>query len=276
VVGAFFSTILHAALANVFIGAWAVPPFTFAFNFITLIFLVGALNFANGRLGGLVAPGDAQVTKGEVSTALRSTVDAATTNNVEGVVNAIMRGISQLFFANSVVAGSSSSWASPWLRGSRRSSPSWGSTVGMLTGLALGANGVAIYNGLWGFNSFDAALAIGGVFFVLTWRSGLLAGRVRGARALLFGAIASGLHSRGPARLSPCRSSFATPGRSCCLKGTSNEAHPRGSRGHHNAREHPRPPRGRALEPEWDGTRCASPVSPNRHATGREKAPRGP
>ena len=25
-----------------------------------------------------------------------------------------------------------------------------GSTVGMLTGLALGANGVAIYNGLWG------------------------------------------------------------------------------------------------------------------------------
>ena len=47
-----------------------------------------------------------------------------------------------------------------------------GSTVGMLTGLALGANGVAIYNGLWGFNSFDAALAVGGVFFVLTWRSG--------------------------------------------------------------------------------------------------------
>ena len=41
-VGAFFSTILHAALANVFIGAWKVPPFTLAFNFITLIFLIGA------------------------------------------------------------------------------------------------------------------------------------------------------------------------------------------------------------------------------------------
>ncbi|HET6547170.1 MAG TPA: urea transporter, partial [Solirubrobacter sp.] len=45
VVGAFFSTVLHAALANVFLGAWKVPPFTLAFNFMTLMFLIGALNF---------------------------------------------------------------------------------------------------------------------------------------------------------------------------------------------------------------------------------------
>ena len=105
VVGAFFSTILHAALAAVFIGAWKVPPFTLAFNFITLIFLIGALNFANGRVGGLVAPADAQVTGGEVGTTLRSAADAASANNIEGVLNAILRGISQLFFANSIVAG---------------------------------------------------------------------------------------------------------------------------------------------------------------------------
>jgi urea transporter len=66
-----------------------------------------------------------------------------------------------------------------------------GSAVGMLTGLALGANGVAIYNGLWGFNSFDAALAVGGVFFVLTLRSGVLAVGCAVLAALLFGAIAS-------------------------------------------------------------------------------------
>ena len=41
VVGASLSTVLHGALAAVFIGAWKVPPFTFAFNFITLIFLIG-------------------------------------------------------------------------------------------------------------------------------------------------------------------------------------------------------------------------------------------
>src|SRR5215203_652445 len=38
VVGAAFSTILHAALARVFLGSFGVPPFTLAFNFMTLLF----------------------------------------------------------------------------------------------------------------------------------------------------------------------------------------------------------------------------------------------
>jgi urea transporter len=191
VLGAFFSTILHAALANVFIGAWAVPPFTLAFNFITLIFLIGALNYANGRVGSLIAPADAQVTQGEVGTALRSAAEAATANNVEGVANAILRGISQLFFANSVVAGIIIVVGIAVCSRIAAVFALVGSTVGMLTGLALGANGVAIYNGLWGFNSFDAALAVGGVFFVLTWRVGVLAVACAVLAALLFGAIAA-------------------------------------------------------------------------------------
>ena len=104
-VGAFFSTVLHAALAAVFVGAWKVPPFTLAFNFMTLLFLIGALNYANGRTGGLIAPADAQVTGGSVSNTLRSAADTASANNIEGVLNAVFRGISQLFFANSIVAG---------------------------------------------------------------------------------------------------------------------------------------------------------------------------
>src|SRR3954468_13552859 len=72
VVGAFFSTILHGALASVFIGAWKVPPFTLAFNFITLIFLIGAINFANGRVGTLIAPANPHVTAGATSNTLRS------------------------------------------------------------------------------------------------------------------------------------------------------------------------------------------------------------
>jgi urea transporter len=190
-VGAFFSTILHGALASVFIGAWKVPPFTLAFNFITLIFLIGALNFANGRVGGLIAPADAQVTAGKVSNTLRSAADAASANNIEGVVNAVLRGISQLFFANSVTSGIIIVVGLAVCSRIAAVFALVGSTVGMLTGLALGANGVAIYNGLWGFNSFDAALAVGGVFFVLTVRSGLLAVACAVLAALLFGAIAS-------------------------------------------------------------------------------------
>lgn len=190
-VGASLSTILHAALANVFLGAWAVPPFTLAFNFITLIFLIGALNYANGRVGPLIAPADAQVTAPEVSSGLRAATDAAMSNDVEGVANAIFRGISQLFFANSLLAGIIIIAGIAVCSRIAAVFALIGSTVGMLTGLALGANGVAIYNGLWGFNSFDAALAVGGVFFVLTWRSGLLAVACGVLAALMFGAIAS-------------------------------------------------------------------------------------
>jgi urea transporter len=189
VVGAALSTILHAALANVFLGAWAVPPFTLAFNLITLMFLIGALNFANGRVSGLIAPADAQVTGGTVETALRAAVNADAANNIEGVVNAILRGISQLFFANSIVAGILIVVGIAVASRIAAVFALVGSTVGMLTGLALGANGVAIYNGLWGFNSFDAALAIGGVFFVLTWRTGVLAVACAVLAAMLFGAI---------------------------------------------------------------------------------------
>ncbi|MGH2968903.1 MAG: urea transporter [Solirubrobacteraceae bacterium] len=190
-VGAFFSTVLHAALANVFIGAWKVPPFTLAFNFITLIFLIGALNFANGRIGELVAPAGPAVTEGTVSNSLRSAADAASANNVEGVLNAILRGISQLFFANSVASGIIIVVGLAVCSRIAAIFALVGSAAGMLTGLAVGASGVSIYNGLWGFNSFDAALAIGGVFFVLTWRSGVLAVACAVLAALLFGAIAS-------------------------------------------------------------------------------------
>ena len=54
-----------------------------------------------------------------------------------------------------------------------------------------GGDGVSIYNGLWGFNSFDACLAIGGVFYVLSARSAVLAVGCAIATALLFGALAA-------------------------------------------------------------------------------------
>jgi urea transporter len=184
------STVLHAALATVFTSAWTVPPFTLAFNFITLLFLITALNVANGRLGELVAP--AQPNAGDnVDTALRSAVGSASANDLEGVLNAILRGIGQLFFANSVVAGILIVVGIAICSRIAAVFALVGSAVGMLTGLALGADGTAVYNGLWGFNSFDAALAIGGVFFVLTWRSAAFAVACAVFTALLFGAIGS-------------------------------------------------------------------------------------
>jgi urea transporter len=224
VLAASLSTVLHAALANVFIGAHTVPPFTLAFNFVTLIFLLGALNFANGRVGGLIAPADAQVTRSSVSNTLRSAADTASANNIEGVVNAIFRGIGQLFFANSIIAGIVIVVGIAVCSRIAAVFAVVGSTVGMLTGLALGANGVAIYNGLWGFNSFDAALAVGGVFFVLTWRSGVLAVGCAVFAAMLFGAIGALFTPWGlPALTLPfCFATLAF----VLLKGASTELEP--------------------------------------------------
>jgi urea transporter len=47
--------------------------------------------------------------------------------------------------------------------------------VALLTALALGANGFLIYHGLYGFNAVLCAIALGGLFFVLTWKSAIYA-----------------------------------------------------------------------------------------------------
>ncbi|XP_041816635.1 urea transporter 1-like [Chelmon rostratus] len=50
-----------------------------------------------------------------------------------------------------------------------------GSAAGVLSGLALAAPHKDIYSGLWGYNSVLSCIAIGGVFYVLTWQTHLLA-----------------------------------------------------------------------------------------------------
>jgi urea transporter len=50
-----------------------------------------------------------------------------------------------------------------------------GSAVALLGALAIGADGVVIYHRLYGFNAVLCAIAISGLFFVLTWKSALYA-----------------------------------------------------------------------------------------------------
>jgi urea transporter len=185
------STVLMGAFAAVFGGAWGVPPFTLAFNTTTLLFLITGLHVAHGRLGVGVAPALPASSAAEVQTALRSSADAVGSTDAMAIVNAVFRGIGQLFFLNSILAGVMIIIGIVFCSRIAAIFALVGSIVGMLTGLALGADGVAIYNGLWGFNSFDAALAIAGVFYVLTWRTALLGVACAAFTALLFGAIAA-------------------------------------------------------------------------------------
>ncbi|XP_063814373.1 urea transporter 1 isoform X2 [Pseudophryne corroboree] len=50
-----------------------------------------------------------------------------------------------------------------------------GSAVGMIAGLSLATPFDKIYFGLWGYNSVLACIAVGGMFYALTWQTHLLA-----------------------------------------------------------------------------------------------------
>jgi urea transporter len=185
------SSIAMAGLAALFGGAWGVPPFTFAFNLSVLLFLITALHVARGRVGELVAPAAPTTDGTAVSTALRESATAAVASGIDGWLNAIFRGIGQLFFVNSILGGVLVLVGIAICSRIAAGFALVGVVIGTAVGLLLGADGVAIYNGLWGFNSYDACLAVAGVFYVLTWRSALLGMACAAYTALLFGAIGS-------------------------------------------------------------------------------------
>ena len=79
-----------------------------------------------------------------------------------------------------------------------------GSVVALLTALVLGANGFSVYHGLYGFNAVLCAIALGGLFFVLTWRSAIYALLAAVFSVVAFAAIAVFLSPIGmPALTAP-------------------------------------------------------------------------
>ncbi|KAL6096705.1 slc14a2 [Pungitius sinensis] len=94
--------------------------------------------------------------------------------------------VARLFLSVPVGVGQVYGCSSPWtgslvLLALLLSSPTicaqamWGSAVGVLSGVALAAPHEDIYSGLWGYNSALSCIAIGGVFYVITWKTQLLA-----------------------------------------------------------------------------------------------------
>lgn len=178
-----FSTMLVAALTLVLAGL-KVPPLTLPFNLVTLAFLLAAFSLSRTDL----SPVEPRVPAvgADISTGLRATESGPAVGLLEGVANAVLRGISQLFLADSILVGLIILAAILVCSRLAAALALLGSGVGMLTGLALGADGYEVYHGLWGFNSFVTAVAIGGVFVALNWRSVILAAVAAAVAALLF------------------------------------------------------------------------------------------
>ncbi|MBV9455758.1 MAG: urea transporter [Rubrobacter sp.] len=191
VVVAAFSTMLMATLGAMLLPRLKVPPLTLPFNFATLAFLLAAFAVAHGDVGPLVGPQSPTVVGPEIDTSLRAAEGGSAVGVVEGVVNAIVRGISQLFLADSVVASLIILAGMFVCSRIATAFAVLGSALGVATGLLLGADGYKVYHGFWGYNSYVSAVAIGGVFFVLTWRSALFAAACAVVTALLFATIST-------------------------------------------------------------------------------------
>ena len=98
------SSVLMGALAAVFGGAWGCPVHA-GLQHHHPVFLVTALQIAFGRLSPLVEPALPAVNGPGVTVELRETADAIGSTDAMAILNAIFRGIGQLFFLNSILAG---------------------------------------------------------------------------------------------------------------------------------------------------------------------------
>lgn len=91
------------------------------------------------------------------------------------LVTATLRGLGQVLFQDSAVAGLL--FLSALAINSRLSAAfaALGSVTGVLAAMALGGHGEWVRHGVYGFNGAMCAVAVGGLLFVLTWRAAIFA-----------------------------------------------------------------------------------------------------
>uniref|UniRef100_A0AAY5KRE4 Solute carrier family 14 member 2 n=1 Tax=Esox lucius TaxID=8010 RepID=A0AAY5KRE4_ESOLU len=154
--------IVSSALASIN-SRWDLPVFTLPFNILVCVHMVATGHYNNYFPQVLFQP--------------RTQLANITWTDVD---------VAKLFRAVPVGVGQVYGCDNPWTGGIFMialfiSSPitcahaTIGSAVGMVSGLALAAPFEAIYFGLWGYNCVLACIAIGGMFYALTWQVHLLA-----------------------------------------------------------------------------------------------------
>jgi urea transporter len=190
ILGGALSAVAMMALAHLF-SVWDMPALTAPFVLTAWLLLFGALQFANLRPNPLLVVPAALDVRAAPPTALR---EAATGVGAIGLTpvnmtNALFRGIGEVMFQDKLATGVIFLFAI--FVNSRISAlfAFLGSILGGWTAWTVGANGISIFHGLYGFNSVLAAIALGGLFYVLTWRSAIYALIAAIVSALVFTAL---------------------------------------------------------------------------------------
>ncbi|XP_075871242.1 urea transporter 2 isoform X2 [Nelusetta ayraudi] len=154
--------ILSSALASIN-SRWDLPVFTLPFNILVCLHMVATGHYNHYFPQVLIQP------RSQLPNLTWSEIDVAK------LFRSVPVGIGQVYGCDN-----------PWTGGMfiislLISSPITcahavlGSAIGMVSGLALAAPFEDIYFGLWGYNCVLACIAIGGMFYALTWQVHLLA-----------------------------------------------------------------------------------------------------
>jgi urea transporter len=173
VLGAAVSTVVMMALVNL-LSPWDMPALTAPFVLTTWLLVAAVYQFSNVRPGELIVPLPLDP-QASIQTELRELATAAAGLSAGNLVHALFRGIGEVMFQDNLWTGVI--FLVAILVNSRISAAFavLGSAAGLLTALAVGADGIAVFHGLYGFNAVLTAIALGGLFFVLTWRSAVYA-----------------------------------------------------------------------------------------------------
>jgi urea transporter len=173
VLGAAVSTIVMMALINL-LTPWDMPALTAPFVLTAWLLLFAVYQFDFLHPTELIAP--ATLHPGAaVQTDLRELATGSGGLTAANLAHGLFRGVGEVMFEDNLLTGVI--FLIAILVNSRISAAFavLGSVVALLTALALGSNGFLIYHGLYGFNAVLCAIALGGLFFVLTWRSAVYA-----------------------------------------------------------------------------------------------------
>ncbi|XP_070820974.1 urea transporter 2 [Chaetodon trifascialis] len=154
--------IVSSALASIN-SRWDLPVFTLPFNILVCLHMVATGHYNQHFPQVLIQPRSemANITWAEIDVAKLFMAVPVGIGQVYGCDNPWTGGI----FIISLFISSPITCAHAVL----------GSAVGMVSGLALAAPFGDIYFGLWGYNCVLACIAIGGMFYALTWQVHLLA-----------------------------------------------------------------------------------------------------
>jgi urea transporter len=173
VVGAAVSTIVMMALINL-LTPWDMPALTAPFVLTAWLLLFAVYQFDFLTPTELIAPLTPDP-EAAVQTDLRELATGAGGLTVANLAHGFFRGVGEVMFQDNLLTGVI--FLVAILVNSRISAAFavLGSAVALLTALALGGDGFSIYHGLYGFNAVLCAIALGGLFYVLTWKSALYA-----------------------------------------------------------------------------------------------------